>query len=74
MADGSKSYLVRCARCDRAFWLASPDAPAPEHSRWDRRVAAQHESASRCDGSGQPGYWIGEGATLRGWPPGHVEL
>jgi len=59
-------YLVRCARCDRAFWQHERDGPVPAHSRWDRRTAGQTgiESTgeeSRCAGGARPGYWIGEG-------------
>jgi hypothetical protein len=54
-------YLVRCARCDRAFWQDSRDVPVPEHSRWERRVAVHRDTGSRCDGSMQRGYWIAEG-------------
>jgi hypothetical protein len=54
-------YLVRCARCDQAFWQDSRDVPVPEHSRWERRVAAHRDTGSRCDGSMRRGYWIAEG-------------
>lgn len=54
-------YLVRCARCDRAFWQAERDAAVPEHSRWDRRIVVGADEKSRCEGSAHPGYWIGEG-------------
>jgi hypothetical protein len=63
-------YLVRCGRCDRAFWQDGRDVPVPEHSRWQRRVTAQRDSGSRCDGSMRQGYWIAEGeGPLVGWPP-----
>ncbi len=54
-------YLIRCPRCDRAFWLAGPVAPIPEHAPWERRATAHHQATGRCDGSARPGYWIGEG-------------
>jgi hypothetical protein len=54
-------YLVRCAQCDRAFWLSGRDDPPPEHSGWERRASAHHDTGTRCAGSGRPGYWIGEG-------------
>ena len=63
-------YLVRCARCDRAFWQDSRDVPVPEHSRWERRVTAHRDTGSRCDGSMRRGYWIAEGEDpLPDWPP-----
>ena len=63
-------YLVRCARCDRAFWQDSRDAPVPEHTRWERRVTAHRDTGRRCDGSMRRGYWIAEGeGPLADWPP-----
>jgi len=62
-------YLVRCAHCDRAFWLDAKESPLPEHGPWDRRTWDQpREASGRCVGSGAPGYWIGEGeGPLSGW-------
>ena len=54
-------YLVRCISCDRAFWQVSRALPLPEHTLWERRAAAHAERAARCEGSGERGYWIGEG-------------
>ncbi len=53
--------LVRCLCCDRAFWLATATAACPTHAAWERRPTGYHQSASHCDGSAQPGYWIGQG-------------
>jgi hypothetical protein len=62
-------YLVRCTRCDRAFWQPKRDAPVPAHGRWDRQRTAHLESEIRCEGSGKPGHWIGEGeGPITGWP------
>ena len=62
-------YLVRCARCDRAFWQANHDALLPEHTRWERRVTAHRDTGRRCDGSMRRGYWIAEGeGPLANWP------
>jgi hypothetical protein len=59
--DGATSaYLVRCNACDRAFWLPTRD-DVPEHSGWERRASAHHDTGVRCAGSAMPGYWIGEG-------------
>jgi len=54
-------FLVRCARCDRAFWQAARDAPVPVHSRWERRANARSDTGKLCDGAGRPGHWIAEG-------------
>lgn len=54
-------YLVRCAACDRAFWLAGREEAAPEHSAWERHPAAHRDTGVRCPGSRRPGHWIGEG-------------
>jgi hypothetical protein len=54
-------YLVHCAYCDRALWQDSGDVPVPEHSRWERCVAVQHDMGSRCDGNMRRGYRIAEG-------------
>ena len=63
-------YLVRCARCDRAFWQDSREMPVPEHSRWERRVAVHLDTGSHCDGSMRRGYWIAEGeGAPTDWPP-----
>ncbi|GAC1435310.1 MAG: hypothetical protein NVSMB65_09290 [Chloroflexota bacterium] len=63
------AYLVRCARCDQAFWLPEHDAAVPEHAGWDRKMAAQARARERCEGSAQPGYWVGEGeGPVRDWP------
>jgi len=55
-------YLARCVRCDRAFWQPRRDEVTPEHTRWDRRAATRADltGESHCEGSMQPGYWIGE--------------
>jgi len=60
-------YLVRCARCDRAFWQRERQGPVPEHNRWDRTVTGRAGEEGRCKGSARPGHWIGEGeGPLRG--------
>jgi hypothetical protein len=64
-------YLVRCLRCDRAFWQAERDAPVPVHTSWDRRRVGSGHSKGRCSGSERPGYWIAEGeGPLTDWPRG----
>lgn len=62
-------YLVRCARCDRAFWQEDRGAPVPDHARWDRRSDRASEATDRCPGSERPGHWIAEGdGPLTSWP------
>jgi hypothetical protein len=69
VAEGQR-YLVHCSACDRAFWQAEQDAPLPEHSRWERRAVAHHDTRQRCDGSARRGHWIAEGeGPPTGWPP-----
>jgi len=61
-------YLVRCAYCDRAFWLEGWESPAPAHTRWDRRRLMDQIVEDHCRGSAKPGYWIGEGeGSLSDW-------
>lgn len=69
-------YLVRCARCDRAFWLPERGAALPAHNRWDRRAedecdedhcqSLDEHDTEHCRGSAQPGYWIGEDEEIVG--------
>ncbi len=62
-------YLVRCIRCDHAFWQAERVASLPEHNAWERHATAHLERTTRCKGGGGPGYWIAEGeGPIGGWP------
>jgi hypothetical protein len=62
-------YFVRCSCCDRAFWLAERATLLPEHHAWERQAAGHQERTDRCEGSKNPGIWIGEGAgPISGWP------
>ena len=52
-------YLVRCAECDQAFWLAAADAPVPPHASWNRHSAETFRGRA-CPGSGSRGHWVVE--------------
>jgi hypothetical protein len=64
-------YLVRCLRCDRAFWQDDRAGPVPVHAPWDRRRVATGHPEGRCSGGERSGYWIAEGeGPLTDWPRG----